>query len=68
MDKIMAVVQWFQANWVNIASTIAYIIAAASIIVKLTPTLSDDAWLLKIIKFLSKYIALNTPTPTERPK
>jgi len=66
--NIMAVVQWFQANWGNIASTIAYIIAAASIIVKLTPTLKDDDVLLKIIKFISKYIALNTPTPTNRPQ
>ena len=66
--NIMAMVQWFQANWTNIATAIASIIAAASIIVKITPTLKDDNILLGIIKFLSKYIALNTPTPTERPK
>ena len=66
--NIVGIITWFQANWANIASTIAYIIAAASIIVKLTPTLKDDNILLGIVKFLSKYIALNTPTPTERPK
>jgi hypothetical protein len=66
--NIIAIVAWFQANWTNIATAIASIIAAASIIVKITPTLKDDNMLLGIIKFLSKYIALNTPTPTDRPK
>jgi len=67
---IGAIVTWFQANWGNIASVIAYIIAAASIIVKLTPTLKDDTVLLNVIKFISKYVALNTnaPTDTSRPK
>ena len=46
-------------NWRNITTIIAYFIAIASIIVKFTPTLKDDLILLKIIKFLSKYIALN---------
>jgi len=66
--NIGAMVAWFQTNWLQIAQAIAAIIGAASIIVKLTPTLRDDNILLGIIKFLSKYIALNTPTPTERPK
>ena len=65
---IGAIVAWFQLHWVDIVDIIARVIAVASIIVRLTPTLKDDALLLKIIKFLSKYIALNTPTPTVRPK
>jgi len=56
---IGAIVAWFQANWVNIVNVITGIIAVASIIVKMTPTLSDDNILLGVIKFLSKYIALN---------
>lgn len=59
---IMAIIAWFQTNWTNIAQGIAYVIAAASIVVKLTPTLKDDNILLGIIKFLSKYIALNRTT------
>lgn len=35
------------------------IVLVASIIVKWTPTIKDDAVLLKIIKFMSKWIALN---------
>lgn len=46
----------------DIAGVIAYIIAAASIVVKLTPTLRDDNILLPIVKFLSKYIAFNRNT------
>jgi len=67
--NIMAIVQWFQVNWTNIATVIAYLIAIASIIVKLTPTLKDDNILLGIIKFLGKYIALNkTVSDEDRPK
>lgn len=44
------------------ARIIVYAIAMASIIVKLTPTLKDDTILLKIVKFVGKYIALNRKT------
>jgi hypothetical protein len=46
-------------NWAKYAELIAAIIGVASIIVKLTPTLSDDNVLLPIVKFIGKYIALN---------
>jgi hypothetical protein len=64
----MQVVAFIQNHWQDIVNIISYAIALASVIVKLTPTLKDDNALLGVIKFLSKYIALNTPTPTERPK
>jgi hypothetical protein len=65
---ILAIVAWFQTNWVNIIAIYTSIIGAASIIVKLTPTLRDDTILLDIVKFVAKYIALNTNAPVERPK
>ena len=46
----------------DIGAIIAYVIVIASIIVKLTPTLKDNNFLLPIVKFLSKYIALNRKT------
>jgi len=55
----MDIINWFQTNWTNITTIIAYAIAIASIIVKLTPTLKDDDALKGVIKFLGKYIALN---------
>lgn len=66
---IMAIVKWVTENWAAIAQAIAAIIGAASIIVKLTPTLKDDNFLLPIVKFIGKYIALNkTVTDESRPK
>lgn len=53
------IVAWFQAHWVDLTNVVAYLIAGASIIVKLTPTQADDEVLQKIVDFLSKYIALN---------
>jgi len=61
------VIDYLVTNWKSIAEAIAAIIGAASIIVKLTPTLKDDAILLPIIKFVAKFIALNVEKPTERP-
>ena len=46
----------------DLARIIAYAIAIASVIVRITPTLKDDTVLLKIIKVLSKYFALNRKT------
>lgn len=52
-------IAWFGANWGQVATVIAYVIAIASIVVKLTPTQKDDTILAKIVAFLGKYIALN---------
>jgi hypothetical protein len=57
------VIAFIQAHWQDIINVIAYAIALASIIVKLTPTPKDDAILAGVIKFLSKYIALNKNIP-----
>jgi hypothetical protein len=43
------------------------VVAIASIIVKLTPTLSDDNVLKAVVKFVAKYIALNNSiSPAEQ--
>jgi len=55
----MEIFNWLQTNWKDVLDAIAYIIAGASIIVRLTPTISDDAILRKIVKFIGKFIALN---------
>ena len=60
-------IDWIVAHWKDISEFIAAVIGVASIIVRLTPTLKDDNILLPIIKFIGKFIALNTPTPTNRP-
>lgn len=59
--------EWLETHWGDIVQAAAYVIAATSIVVKLTPTLKDDNLFLPIIKILSKYVAINTKTPTTRP-
>lgn len=46
---------------------LAILTAIASLIVKIVPTLSENSRWLPLIKILAK-LALNTRTPTERPK
>lgn len=48
------IINWFTTNWTVILNVIAYIIAAASLIVKLTPTPKDDTWLAHVIDVLKK--------------
>lgn len=55
----MEIFIWFQENWETITQIITALVTVASLIVRLTPTLKDDSWLLGIVKFLGKYIALN---------
>jgi len=64
----MEIYNWIIAHWGDILNVIAYAIAAASLIVKFTPTLKDDNALLWVVKFLGKWIALNKYGPAERPK
>ena len=56
---------WLLANYKDILEAIAAIIGAASLIVKLTPTLKDDNILLPIVKFIGKWIALDKYGPSE---
>jgi len=63
----MEIVTWFQNHWTDLVAIYTGIVAVASIIVRLTPTLKDDTILLNMIKFIAKYLALNTNAPTSRP-
>jgi len=64
----MDILQTILANKAEIIQVITAVVTVATVIVKLTPTLKDDNILLPIVKFLSKYIALNTITPEDRPE
>ena len=63
MNSLVTAWSWIQTNWVDICNVVAYLIAIASIIVKITPTLKDDNYLKAIIKFIGKYIALDKYGP-----
>ena len=63
----MEIFNWVQEHWQEVIAIYTGIVAVASIIVKLTPSLKDDTLLFKITRFVAKYLALNTNAPTERP-
>jgi hypothetical protein len=51
---IEQIINWFMVYGKMILDVIAYLVLAASIIVKLTPTPNDDTVLAKIIEVLKK--------------
>jgi hypothetical protein len=65
---MMQIIQYVTGHWMEITELIAAIIGVASLIVKITPTLKDDNFLLPIVQFIGKYIALDKYGPTTRPK
>jgi len=67
VEGIMEVINAIIGNWDSFAEAAAYLIAAASIIVKITPTLKDDNMLKEVLKFLSK-IGLNRTITSEEQK
>ena len=66
--NIGEIIAWVQAHWLDtIVPGYLAVVGLASWIVKITPTLKDDSVLLEIIKFIAKYLAINTNAPTSRP-
>lgn len=61
----MSVFTWIQENWQDILALYAGLVAVASVITRLTPTIKDDGVLLAIVKFIAKFIALNRSTNDE---
>ena len=63
MEKVKEIVDFIIENPTVSAAILTTALTSAvgvvSIIVKLTPTLADDNALLPIIKWLSKFVALN---------
>ena len=59
MEIIKGIIDWFQTHNADLILLVTSLIGVASIVVKLTPTPKDDAFLGKIKKFISKWIALN---------
>lgn len=55
----MESINWISANYGTIIQIYLAAVGLASIIVKLTPTLKDDAILKNIVRFMGKFIALN---------
>lgn len=52
-------INWILAHGTQLVEAYLAIVGAASLIIKLTPTVKDDLWLKKYLKFTGKFIALN---------
>ena len=63
---ISAAIAYVTGHWSDIVAIYLQVIGAASIIVKLTPTLKDDDVLKGIIRFIGKYLALNRGSETPK--
>ena len=63
MDQLNNVISWIATNVKDLWALWASLIAIASLIVKMTPTLKDDNRLKSFIKFVGKYIALDKYSP-----
>lgn len=59
LDKIIYICKFIEQYWDNFVKLYLISVGISSVIVKLTPTLKDNNFLLKTIKFIGKYIALN---------
>ena len=55
----MEIINWIKSNYQDLLFIVSGLISVASVVVRLTPTIKDNEILLKVIKFLGKYIALN---------
>lgn len=60
----MDIVAWVKEHWDELAAIYSGIVTITSIIVKLIPPLPQGHWALPIVKFLARFIALNTKSPT----
>ena len=66
MDKtleILKLIYSYKPYLIQTTQIVAYVIAIASVIVKLTPTIKDDNILKKIIKFIGKFLAIDKYGP-----
>ncbi len=61
--NISGIIAWVQANWSEIVTGYLAVVGLASWIVKLTPTLKDDAVLKSVITFIGKWIAADKYGP-----
>lgn len=53
------VTEWCLTHKTELIEGYFALVGLASVIIKLTPTVSDDNWLKKYLRFTGKYLALN---------
>lgn len=52
-------IEWIISHWTELGQAYLALIGFASIVIKITPTVKDDNFLKKYLRFTGKFIALN---------
>lgn len=68
MNIFAQIIGYLQGHWADIAQIYLQAVGLASIVVRLTPTLKDDDALKGVIRFVGKYVALNTNKGSGTPR
>ena len=69
MENLIAVWTWVKAHWNDFVQVLGYVVGAATIIVGLTKSSKDDAFLGKLKKVLVYFSLLNEDgTPNKEAK
>lgn len=61
------IIEWAKANVETILAIWGALVALATLVVKLTPTMKDDAILAKVVKFFDNFSVVN-PKGASKPK
>ncbi len=59
MQMLTDLINSLSANWAGVLDLAAYIVLAASIVIKLIPTLDKNNRFLPFVKWAGKYLALD---------
>lgn len=54
------IIEWIKNNYKDVATLLCAVIAAASFVVKFTPSVKDNGFLKKVINFLDKISIFQT--------
>lgn len=50
--------EWLSSNWVNVVAIVGGVYTIASVVVRMTPTKSDDIMLARVKKKWDKFLAI----------
>ncbi len=55
----MTLIEFITNNWTDILTLLSYVVAGASLLIKIIPNLDKKHKLKPILQFVGKYLALN---------
>lgn len=65
MELLKDLANAISANWAGLLEAVAYVVLAASAVIKIFPTLDKNNRILPFIKWVGKYLALEKYAPSD---